>query len=352
MKKLSLLMAALMLVCLVLSACGSGNAAAGTSAGSGSASTTEQTFNIKLAGIKSDDDPASAAMKAFADEVNANSNGTLNVTIYTNSVLGGINDLLSGMTDGTVDMVYNTLSCYPWLGGCERFNAISAPFLWKDNNQLQAFLDSTDCQQWFEECAQNSGVRVLIAKGELPPRELTSNKPIKTAADFRGLKIRTAESTMVQNAMKKLGASPVVVPFSDLYMALRNGTVDAQENNFMTDKSASFYEVQKYVMQTDYIRDVSAIFISNDLWSKLSDNQKAIMSAAAEKAVKTEEGLISDQIDDVIAFLKGKMTWVDVDVDSIQKALGGDFYSELDKSGEMWPTGTMDVILAFQQAHE
>lgn len=361
MKKNVAILSVLLALCLLLSACGGAKTAAtaapaaGTPAAQTAAPATaapEKTFKLKLAGIKSDDDPASVAMHTFADEVNANSNGTIEVTVYTNSVLGGINDLLSGMTDGTVDMAYNTLSCYSWLSGCEVFNAVSAPFLWKDNAELEAFLASDACVKWMNDCADASGVRVLMAKGELPPRELTSNKPIYTAADFKGLKIRTAESTLVQSTMRKLGAEPVVVPFADLYMALRNGTADAQENNFMTDKSASFYEVQKYVMQTDYIRDVSAIFISNDVWNQMSDNQKAVMTAAAEKAVRTEESLIAEQIDSVVAFLKENMTWVDVDVNSIRDALGEDFYYDFDSQGTIWPTGTMDVIFAFKNAYQ
>ncbi len=69
----------------------------------------------------------------------------------------------------------------------------------------------------------------------------------------------------------------------------------------MTVYSASLYEVQKYFMKTDYIRDVSAIFISDALWNQLSDNQKAVLSRRRKKAVRTEEATIASQIDDVIA---------------------------------------------------
>ena len=149
--------------------------------------------------------------------------------------------------------------------------------------------------------------------------------------------------------MEKLGAQPTVVPFSDLYMALRQGTVDAQENGFMTVYSASLYEVQKYFMKTDYIRDVSAIFISDVLWNQLSDNQKAVLSAAAEKAVRTEEATIASQIDDVIAKLNESMTYIDIDVQSVQDALGEDFYDQFD--GDLWPEGTMKAINDFKASY-
>ncbi len=339
------------LLCLgiLLCACGGSPSEQGAAAPAqtGRPEPQEEKIEIRIAGIKSDDDPASIAMQAFADQVNANSD-TLSVKIFTNSVLGGVNDLLSGMTDGTVDMMYNTLSCYPWMQGAEVFNVVSAPFMWDDNVQLEAFLQTEEVQSWFEEAAQTSGVRCVVAAGELPPRELTANVPVASAADFNGLKIRTAESSLVQETMRKLGAQPTVVAFADLYMALRQGTVSAQENGFMTVKSASLYEVQDYFMKTDYIRDVSAIFISNELWNRMSDGQRAVIAAAADQAVHTEESLIAEQIDEVVAFLEENMTYVEIDVSSVQEALGADFYNQFD--GNLWPAGTMEIVNAFKNA--
>lgn len=355
MKKIIAMLLAVVMV-VALCACGQAAAPAATSAPAAEensaaeeapAKTEDQKIEIKIAGIKSDEDPASIAMQVFADEVNANSD-TVSVKVYTNSVLGGANDLLSGMTDGTVEMFYNTLSCYPWLAGAERFTAISAPFLWDDNAELEAFLDTDEVKGWFDDAAAQSGVRCLIAAGELVPRELTSNKPVYSAEDFKGLKVRTAESAIVQETMKKLGAQPTVVPFADLYMALRQGTVDAQENGWISVKSNSLYEVQKYFMQTDYIRDVSAVFISEELWQSMSETQQSVVMAAAEKAVRTEEATIKAQLDEVLAFLNENMTYVECDVASIQEALGADFYDQFD--GDLWPQGTMDVIKAFKAA--
>lgn len=353
MKKLTIALS-IVLCASLMAGCGQSTASSGSqpsAAGSGASTASaveEKTLTLKLAGIKSDDDPASKAMQVFADEVNNNSD-TLTVNVYTNSVLGGANDLLSGMTDGTIDLFYNTLSCYPWVAGAERFTAISAPFLWEDNDELEAFLLTEEAQSWFDDAAEQSGVRCLIAAGELAPRELTANRPIAGAEDFKGLKIRTAESAIVQKTMEKLGAQPTVIALSDLYMALRQGTVDAQENGFMTVYSASLYEVQDYFMKTDYIRDVSTIFISNELWNSLSDVQKEVLSTAAEKAVRYEESTIAEQIDDVVEKLNEAMTYIDIDVASVQEALGEDFYDQFE--GTLWPEGTMKAINEFKVSY-
>jgi tripartite ATP-independent transporter DctP family solute receptor len=314
----------------------------------------EKTFTLKLAGIKNDTDPASKAMELFAEKVKEDSNGTITVKTYNNSALGNLNDLLTGMINGTVDMLYNTLSCYSWLSGAgaKEFGITSAPFFWKDNKELQSFIDSPDAQKWIEEGAASTGVRVLIANGELIPRQLTANRAIKNADDFEGLKIRTAESTLVMTIMKKLGATPIVIPFADLYLSLKTGVADAQENNFFTVKSSSFYEVQTHFMKTDYIRDVSAIFISDKIWNQMSDNQKKIMKDAAKAATDSEAKMIADTVEEVMAFLSSKMTKVDIDIASIQAKLGSDIYREFDKEGKSWPTGTLDVALKFKENYK
>ena len=312
------------------------------------AAAQEKSFNLKIAGIKTPEDPASIAMNKFAETINGNASANISIKTFNNSMLGPINDMLSGMPSGTTDLFYNTLSCYSWLEGAKKFNAVTAPFIWDSHEQMQTFLDSDTAKEWFEEAAQKTGVRVLAANGELPPRQLTSNKAVKTADDFNGLKVRTAESALIQQTMKKLGATPVVIPFADLYLALRQGTVDAQENNFITAKTASLFEVQKYFMKTDYIRDVSAIFISENVWKQMSPTQQAAVKQAALEVVKFEASQIAARMDTTMDFLKNNMTYVDVDVKSIQDKLGADIYQEFDKAGQVWPTGTIDKILTFK----
>lgn len=356
--KLSVLIIFVLLTTMLFSACSSANTnqpAAAAPSGSDAQATpaaSEKQITIKLAGIKTPEDPASLAMDRFAEIVNSNASANITVKTFNNSVLGSVNDMLSGMPTGITDMFYNTLSCYSWLEGAKKFNAVTAPFIWDNYEEMQAFLDSEVSKQWFEEAAASTGVRVLAAKGELPPRQLTSNREVKNADDFKGLKVRTAEAALVQQTMKKLGATPVVVPFADLYLALRQGTVDAQENNFITVKNNSLFEVQKYFMKTDYIRDVPAVFISENLWKQMSPAQQKIVQDAAVEAVNLEAEKIAASMDETMKFLNEKMTYVEIDVKSIQDKLGADIYKEFDTAGELWPTGTIDKILEFKAGYK
>ena len=320
----------------------------------GSTMPKKVTFNLKLAGIKDDTDPASKAMELFAEKVNKDSNGTITVKTFNNGVLGNLHDLHNGMINGTVDMLWNTAGCYAFFSGAgaKEFNITSAPFFWKDNKELQAFIDSPYVQKWIEDGAASTGVRVLIANGELIPRQLSSNRAIKNADDFESLKIRTSGAELSTKIMEKLGANPIAIPLADLYMALKTGVADAQENNFFTMKSSSLYEVQTHFMKTDYIRAVSSIFIGENIWQQMSDDQKKIMKDAAKVATDFEAKIIADTVEEVMAFLSSKMTFVDIDIASVQAKLGSDIYQKFDKEGKIWPTGTLEVALKFKESYK
>jgi TRAP-type C4-dicarboxylate transport system substrate-binding protein len=198
-----------------------------------------------------------------------------------------------------------------------------------------------------EAAEKATGVKVIAINGDTAPRELTTrDTPVKTAADFKGLKIRIAESAMVRAAMQKLGANPQVIPFADLYMALKQGVVDAQENGVIPIKANSFYEVQKYFMPTHYIRDVETFYISPEKWSALSPAQQKAVADAAEEAGNLETQLTAQDINEATKFLAGKMTIVEPDLGSIRRALEGVYEEQFE--GKLWPKGLLRQVREFK----
>jgi tripartite ATP-independent transporter DctP family solute receptor len=347
MKKLVLPVVSALLFSSFIVGCGSSQQAnsGGAKHAGDAAQKDSKPITLKLGTIREDSDPTTMSAKKFAEIVEKQSNGKIKIQVFSNSTIGGINDMFTGMQSGTVDMMYEGISSYGWLEGAKSFNIMSAPFLWKSYDQMVKVMDTDDFKKMFDQAAATTGVRVIKAAGDTEPRELTANKPIKTAEDFKGVKIRTAEAQIVQETMKKLGAQPVVIPFADLYMGLRQGVADAQENGFITDKNKSFFEVQKYVMKTDYIRDVKAWYISEKLWKSLSDEQKKIMTDAAVEAGKYQTDLTNKQIGEALEFLKTKMQYVEPDQDSIRKKLDG----ALDQfDGQLWEKGLLKKVQDLQ----
>jgi TRAP-type C4-dicarboxylate transport system substrate-binding protein len=113
-------------------------------------------------------------------------------------------------------------------------------------------------------------------------RELTSSKPIRTPADLRGVKIRVMTNPIHQAIWEQLGAQPTPIPFTELYTALQQRTVDAQENPLNLVISQKFYEVQKYVTLTHHVFSSGMLF-ANPVWfNKLDPELQGIIRDAGK----------------------------------------------------------------------
>lgn len=217
---------------------------------------------LTLGHIFSTDDPFHFGAERFAELVEEKTDGAYVVEVFPNAELGGTGDMFSGMQEGTVDMMYSGITAYPFIGeGAELFNVTATPFLWDDGDAMEAVLNSELFAGFYEEAAAATGVRALAVRGQAAPRELSSNVAVASAGDAQGLDIRVAESPMTIAAWEALGANPQVIDFPDLYLSLAQGVVDAQENGFSTIRSASFYEVQDFLIPIGYIRETVTVFL-------------------------------------------------------------------------------------------
>jgi len=303
------------------------------------AASTAKRFSLKLGTIRTDNDPTTLGAKRFAEVVKQKSGGTIEVQVFANSQLGGLLDMEAGMQAGTVDMVYEGVGTYGWIKGAEWAQIQGVPFFWDSYDQFIKVWASPEIQKQFDDTAKRVGVRIIGVRGDTETRELTANKPVRDASGFQGLKVRIAESKVVEAAMKALGANPVVIPFSDLYMALKQGIADAQENGPVSVKNNSLFEVQKYLIRTRYIRDSKAWYVSEKQWQAMSpDQQKAMLDAAVE-AGDYETQQYRAQEDEAIKFLSTKMEIIEPDIASIRAKLTGAFDSF---EGSFWPKGTLE----------
>jgi TRAP-type C4-dicarboxylate transport system substrate-binding protein len=236
-------------------------------------------------------------------------------------------------------MFYEGISLYPTLEGASDFDVVSVPFMWDSYEQFKAVLETERYQELLEQAAEATGVRVVATAGDAEPRALSANRPIETADDMAGLKLRIADAPMPQAFATALGAEPTVVPFSDLYLALRQGVVDGQENGAITMVNQSLFEVQSHYMPTDYIRDVRSWYVSDQVWGGLCEDQQNAIVEEAEAAgeIATEE--VATQLEEAMATLEESIEVVDVDVESFRTALEGTF-EQFD--GELWQEGLLE----------
>lgn len=302
---------------------------------------------MKLGHIRAEAAPTHKAVLKFAELVAQKTGGEVEIKVFPNSQLGGALDMFTGMKAGTIEMVYGGINTYGWIKGSEVFQITAVPFLFRDYDHMRRVLLSPIFKPHIEAAEKATDVKIINIDGDTAPRELTTrDKAVRTAADFKGLKIRIAESAMVRAAMQRLGANPQVIPFADLYVALKQGVVDAQENGVIPIKNMSFYEVQKYLTLTHYIRDVETFYISAERWKALTPAQQKALFDASEEAGNLETQLTSQEIQEATKFLAAKMTVIEPDLASIRKALEGLYEEQFE--GKLWPKGLLQQVRDFR----
>lgn len=332
---------------VALAGCGflTGQESGGGGAGDGECSPA----TLRVAMIRTADDPGTVAAQEMAERVSERTDGDLDIQVFPDGQLGDMNDAYAGVASGEIDMYYETISTYSALEGAEAFTALTVPFLWDSYEQFKAVLDSEEFQVLFDEAAEETGVRVVEASGDNEPRALTATQPIETPSDMQGVKIRIADAPIPQAFAVELDAEPQVISLSDLYFSLRQGVVDAQETGSINVVNNSLYEVQDFYMPTDYIRDVRAWYANDALWQGLCEEHRTILEEEMAEVGDEVTEATREEIDEAMGVIEDNMTIVDVDVEAFRDELDGKF-DQFD--GDMWPEGTLDTVTELAEQYE
>lgn len=274
----------------------------------GSAMAAEMT--LKLGHLANEQNIWHLAAVKFGDELKALTDGRIEVELYPNESLGKEMDLINGMQLGTADMTISGESLQNW---APMAALLAVPYAYKSLDHMDQVAGGKIGEQIEAQIIEKARVRPVayFARG---PRNLTSNRPIKSPDDLNGLKLRVPNVPLFVDVWKSLGASPTPMAFSEVFTSLQNATIDAQENPLALIKSANFNEVQKFVNKTEHVRSWIYLVISELTWSKLSDTDKdAVMEAARRAQAYEREMFLADE-QNLVAELEGKgMTFVNVD---------------------------------------
>jgi tripartite ATP-independent transporter DctP family solute receptor len=172
---------------------------------------------------------------------------------------------------------------------------------------------------------KNRGVKILAADMYYGARHLTTrNKAIRTPADLKGMLIRAPDQPVYLEAVRAMGATPTPVAFSDLYMALKQGVVDGQENHIPTIYTYKYYEAQKYLMLTGHMLRVNLVGVSSSWYNSLPNDLKDLINKSLKEAVKYNNELTLKQENDMLEELKKLgMIVVQPDVEAFREAAKG-----------------------------
>lgn len=236
---------------------------------------------IKLGYILSSDSQLGAGATAFAAVVEAGTKGRFAIDQQPNSALGGEVEMLKGVQLGSVDMAFITGAPLPNV--VPEAGVINVPFLFRDAAHAHKVLDGAIGQDLLKRFAAKD--IVALAWGENGVRHLTNaRRPVAAPEDVKGMRLRTPQSEAIMACFKALGADVGPLPFPQLFEALKAGQFDGQENPIATIIAARFDQVQKHLSLTAHVYDPALIVVSPDLWSELSDADKAVFTDAAKAA--------------------------------------------------------------------
>ncbi len=227
-------------------------------------------------------------LERFEKLVEEGTKGAIDVQIFPANQLGAERELVEGMQLGTVQgTMTSTGPMGNFLPDIKLFNL---PFLFKDRKAAYKVLDGAVGTEIADKLLKVN-IRSL-GWAENGFRNITNSRnAINKPADVKGLKIRVMEDDLFIIAMKALGASPLPMAFSELYTALEQKAVDAQENPLAVIHSSRFFEVQKYLAMTGHFYSPAMLLISEAFFKGLSDAEKKVVLDAGKKACQYEREL-------------------------------------------------------------
>ncbi|MBR2527865.1 MAG: TRAP transporter substrate-binding protein [Blautia sp.] len=233
--------------------------------------------------------PRYVSMEKFAADVEEKTDGAVHVTVYGNGQLGTEKEMLEQVVQGVVQgMRGGQFDFSP------RLLMFTAPFLTQTRAQVTALLQSDLAKSVCAEAEESTGTVIINLCDAGGYRQFSNNNhPITKPDDLKGLKMRTNGMKTIDMTFTTMGASTVSVPYADLYMGLKTGVADGQENPWVNVVGMKFYEVQKYFTAVNYQFHPDPFYVNAQWWNSLPEEYREIILECA-----TEMGEYNDQLID------------------------------------------------------
>jgi len=274
---------------------------------------------LKWAHVYETSEPFHTESVWAAEEIAKRTDGRYTVTVYPASQLGKESDINQGLTLGTVDIIISGSSFaareYPPIG------VTYYPFIFRDADHLLAYVGS-DTYNALAKGYEDASGHHIVATTYYGTRHTSSNRPIEKCADMAGLKMRVPDVPAYLAMPRSCGANTAPIAFAEVYLALQNGTVEAQENPLTTIEAKKFYEVQKHIVLTGHIVDHLNTIVSKTRWASLSDEDKQIFTEVMREAAERATAQIVQREKELVEFFKNEgLTVTEIDVADFEKAV-------------------------------
>ncbi|PKM67391.1 MAG: C4-dicarboxylate ABC transporter substrate-binding protein [Firmicutes bacterium HGW-Firmicutes-2] len=235
---------------------------------------TEEVIVLRFGHYAIEDHPANTAAALFAENVEKRTNGKVIVEIFADGQLGTPPEMLEQNIIGSIDMSLPTQGALDKYS--KKFATVMLPFVFDNHKHAYRVLDG-EFIGWVKDDLDKQGL-IMLANWEYGFRNITNNtRPIVTPDDIVGLRLRTPPEMQLQLAMESLGANVTKIAFPEIYLSLKQGIVDGQENPVSVIYYNKLYEVQKYLTMTRHTYNCMVHVISKKTWETLTKEQQEII---------------------------------------------------------------------------
>lgn len=280
----------------------------------------------------------------FKDALNKSAPGEFDVQINLNASLFKQGAEPAAMARGNLELA--TLSAFDIAKQVPEFSIFTAGYMVRDPAQQQKIFNGPIGTELFKRVAEKMDITILstcyYGTRQLNLREARS---VRTPADLKGVKLRMPGSKEWLFLGDALGASATPLAFGEVYLGLKTGTIDAQDNPLPTTKAAKFYEVTKQIVLTGHLVDSLFIAISNKRYQALSaPQQQKVVQAAQAAAAYNNDNRQKEEAQLVEFFKKEGLQVTQPDVEAFRKAVQAAYQAS--DYAKVWPQGLAERIHA------
>ncbi|GAB4057351.1 TRAP transporter substrate-binding protein DctP [Uliginosibacterium sediminicola] len=241
----------------------------------------QQKIEIRVADIQSEDFPTVRALHAMGETLKQRSNGRIQLKVYAGGSFGSEKEALEQLKSGALDMARVNIS--PLNKSCPETIIPTLPFLFKSIEHMQRAMDGSIGEEILASCV-NEGY-VGLAFYDSGVRSIYTNKPVRSLADVRGMKLRVPQSDLWIAVANAMGATATPMSIDEIISGQRTGLIDAAENNLLAYESFKHFNVFKYFSSTEHSMAPDVLIFSKKIWDSLSEEDRQLIKDAAKASV-------------------------------------------------------------------
>jgi len=262
--------------------------------------------------------PSAQMVERIASDVKTKSGGRIAVQSFPGGQLGSSRDMIEAVANGTQQIVLEGAANFgAWVPS---ISVVESPYIWRDAEHLVKAMNGPVGRAFNSELIEKRGMRILGTTYYGTRHLTTTSKAVKTPADLAGFKLRVPENDVFKAMAEAWGARPTPMNFGELYLALKQGAVDGQENPLPTIKSGKFDEVQKYLVLTGHIITPRLVVVNEKFWQGLKPDDQKLLQEAVNAGIAWQNAELIKQERELVDTMKASgMTVVDVDVEAFRK---------------------------------